>query len=44
MLPRKVTTTWTGMVRGAAVLSIVHPTLDTLEAAVIALNFAELGM
>ena len=32
------------MVGGATVLSIMHPTLDTLEAAVIALDFTELDM
>jgi hypothetical protein len=44
MLPRKVTRERTDMVCRAIVLPIVHPALDTLQAAVLTLNFAEVDM
>jgi hypothetical protein len=44
MLLCKVTRKRTDMVCGAIMLPVVHPVLNTLQAAVLTLNFTELDM
>jgi hypothetical protein len=44
MLSSEVAREHTGMVRAATMLPVMHSTLDALEAAILALDLAELGM